>query len=557
MIYNGNTTIGSFIEDRDQGFTQTLSKLSETFASEHNLDYAKNIGDIIQYQGLLENYKDVLMGDYMSANVQGDMGMHRRNAQKLDALFENAREKILSESYSANLNPIVGLTFPLLKRYWVNCVYKDFVPTEVATQPVVKIAIERLYLQDAKGKKYYLPEAFDEQIDDILGAVRQKLIKTKLPVPSYQYNLIEASGGSPLQQDTLSRDFYISSLAVDVEGTEVVVKTRIPVEPGTGTFSYSVKAATTPVVDDKGTVTTPAKEVQDLVQGSVDFETGIISIVSVQGLVKGYTVDGSLSSENHLRTASTGWDKQEKQFVIPDGDHLATGLTEERIKDEKIIYNIDTTAKAIQTMTDTVTQIKDIKIKRYLDDSKARLKGTQHYKRAIFDCKPPTGYTKTPTEWRQIELKETLDRLAISLRYILKNQNVYFAIMGNPMDVKLLDQVNWIYGQDAEVGGIKLDYNIGLYNNQNRFFIVSSERATPGELQVLLIPTTAEHITYKHFEYQFVISNQYRAAENVRIPSVMLFERSLTDEVIPIQGEVKLINNDVLGTSEIYQKYEV
>lgn len=78
------------------------------------------------------------MGDYMSANVQGDMGMHRRNAQKLDALFENAREKILSESYSANLNPIVGLTFPLLKRYWVNCVYKDFVPTEVATQPVVK-----------------------------------------------------------------------------------------------------------------------------------------------------------------------------------------------------------------------------------------------------------------------------------------------------------------------------------------------------------------------------------------------------------------------------------
>ncbi len=556
MIEN-TPTVGSFIENGAQGFTQTLSRLSESFASEHNLDYAKDIGNIIQYENLLEQYKEILLEDYVTAPINNDAGMHQRNALKLDQMFENARKEILSESYSSNLNPIVGLTFPLLKRYWVNCVYKDFIPTEVATAPVVNIGIERLYLQDSKGKKFYLPEAFDENVDEIMGAVRQRLTDKPIAVPNFEYNLIEASGGSTLQQDTLSRDFFISSVTVDVKGTDVVVKTRIPVEAGSGLFNKTITAKTAEEKDDQGVVTKPSQSVTDIVQGSVDFETGLINIGSVQQKIKAFTVSGSLSSENHLRTASSGWDKETKQFVIPDGDHLATGLTEERIKDEKIIYNIDTTAKAIQTMTDTVTQLKDIKIKRYLDDSKSRLVGTKHYQRAIFDCKPPSSYTKTPTEWRQIELKETLDRLAISLSYILRNQNVYFAVMGNPMDVKLLDQVNWIYGQDAEVGGIKLDYNIGLYNNQKRFFVVSSERATQGSLQVVLIPTTTEHITYKHFEYQFVISNGYRMAENVRIPSVMLFERSLTDEVIPIQGEVKLINNDVLGSSEIYGRYDV
>lgn len=562
MIINenvANSAIGGFVENSDSGFSSMLSRLDEAMSSQFQLNYAKDIVNILEHTNSTEAYKDIILEDYSSYAPSQDMyNVHKRNIVKFEQLMENSRNALLEESLSSSLNPVVGLTFPLLKRYWVNCIYKDVLPTEVATAPVTKIGIETQYIEDENGKRYNLPEAFDHNFADIMGIVRKKLPDTLITVPSLDHDLITAAGGSVKQEDAISRDFYISRVFIEVPsdrteaastGKEIVeIPVRIDVEPADGTFGRNITA--------KGLGAHSEEVVKDYLSGQLDFETGLLTVGSVKAKITGIKVHGSLSSENHLRTASTGWTKDIKQFVIADGDHLATGLTEERIKDEKIVYNIDTTAKAISQMTDTIVQLKDIKIRNFLDTSRDRIKGTKYYSRGVFDVLPPTTYERTPTEWRKIELKETLDRLAISLKYILKNKSCYFAVIGNPMDIKLVDEVNWVYGQDAEVGGIKLDYSLGIYNDQHRFFVVSSERAELGKIKVLLIPTTEEHITYKHFEYQFFISNRYNRGRNVRTPSVMVSDRSLTDEVIPIQGEIIVVNSGKIGTSELYKSYD-
>lgn len=557
-MYNNTTnnqqpaTVGSFVEQPDTGFKGMLTKLSETFSSQYQLDYISDISTIMKHQGTINDYNSILLEDYMNCET-ADPEFHRLNGLKLQQLCENSRKAILSESSVASLNPVVGLTFPLLKRFWVECEYKDFIPTEVATTPAFNLAIKKEYIQDANGKKHYLPDALFENLPEIMAAVRQELSKDTITVPNFEYDLITQAGGSIKQEDSISRDFYISSVIIkvpnDTAEEEVEVKTRIPVTAPTNSFQKLV------VANGKGTKEKDV--VKDFLSGSLDFETGKLNVACSQGKITGIKVTGYLSSENHLRTASTGWDPDIKQFMIPDGIHLATGLTEERLKDESVLFHIDATADAISTMTEVLKQLKDISIRDFLGKSKDRIKNTKYYKSAVFDCIHPDSYNQGPIEWRKQVLKETLDRLALNMKYILKNKNCYFAVMGNPMDIKLLDNINWIYGQDTEVGGTKLDYNIGLYNDQHRFYVVSSERATQGSIQILLIPTTDEIITYKHFEYQFIISNQYRHASNVRVPSVMASDRSLTDEVTPVQGEIFVMNNDKIGISEMYKNYTV
>ena len=149
-------------------------------------------------------------------------------------------------------------------------------------------------------------------------------------------------------------------------------------------------------------------------------------------------------------------------------------------------------------------------------------------------------------------LKDTLDKLSYGLTQVLQNENVGISVIGHPLDIRLLDNVQWVYGKDSEVGGCKLDYTFGLYNNQRNFIIGSSQKMTKGSLMIIVTPLTEEHMTYKLFEYQFFISNDYRDPNNVRIPSVMASARYLIDELIPIQGEIKILNN-FISASDMYQ----
>ena len=541
--------VGEMTGNQINGFKQMMVKLQESFSSSGtNLNYLTNFNTILEHKNLSENYMEILMEDYdsdfvsdqsllkESANADLCQNLNAGNYTKLQALMQNSCKELLQESQqTGSLLPVVGLTLPLLKLYWIKNVWKDLIPTAVTpTQSFMK-GIEREYVMGPDKVKHYLPESFKEGLS-LFSQARQKLSTDPIPVPATDFDLITAAGGSVRQDDQVSRNFHISYIKYEHEGdTKELDKLRIRVRQDDGSFVYPIK-------DEDG------KTIDTLI-GTIDFETGMLNVPG-GAKIKEIKVDGSLSSENNVRTMSVGWDKDTKTFVVPDTDHFGTGLTKERIKDENVIYNIDSTTKVTQQMVNVIGVKKDMEIQDFLDRSKDRIEGTDLFIGTKWSVKPPASTMKTPTEWR-IELKETLDNLCIKLAKVLQLEDIMFTVVGSQENVKLLDSVQWMYGKDSEVGGCKIGYNIGLYNGQRNFRIASSDRIDDDRLRIFVYPTSGDYMMYELFEYQFVITNEYRVSENLRVPSVCVFDRYLVDELIPIQGSISIADYDI-SSSEIY-----
>lgn len=545
-----------------------MTKLHESFdAAGTNLHYLKDAATILEHKNTNDSYKAILLEDYndpmsmlaeSNPNFELVKKLHDANYVKLQKLVENSRIEMLDESsQTGSLLPMVGLTLPLLKLYWIKNVYKDVIPTVVSPKKVFKIGVEREYLMDQNKVKHYLPEAYYQEGIDLFASARQKLTKNQINVPNLNFDIITASGGSILQDDTVSTQFFIESITymmpeLDVDGKETatpavekeIPRLRIRVDQGTGTFKYPIRQSYT------GADGKEKSKIVDQLQGDITFETGMLNLSTSAGKIKSITVDGYLSTENNARSMSTGWDKDVREFIIPDGEHLNTGLTAERIKDENVIYNIDSTTKVVQQMTNALGVLKDMKIQHFLDDSKERIKGTDLFLNTTFDCKPPVT-TLTPEQWIGGELKRTMNKISLKLAKVLQLEDIMFVVMGSQESVQLLEDVQWMYGKESEVGGCKIGYKFGLFNQQRNFFIASSDRIRDDKLRIYVFPTSGDYIMYKMWEYQFCISNEYRTTENVRVPSVMVFDRYLIDELMPIQAEIDIQNNKV-SSSELY-----
>ena len=560
--------VGDITGNPNKGFDQMMTKLSEAFASgEGNLHFLQDFKTILAHENLQEQYMDILMEDYSDEEVNNASllkesagsesinlceQLNANNYAKIQALMENSSRELLQESQqTGSLLPVVGLTLPLLKLYWIKNVWKDLIPTAVAPSQTFTKGIEREYIMGPDRVKHYLPEAWKEGMS-LFSQARQKLNHDPITVPTTDFDLITAAGGSIQQDDTVSRQFFIDSITYEAEvddgagGTKKQNKTldnlRIRVDNGTGVFTYPIKEEKT--VDGKVVTKTV-----DTLMGTIDFETGMLNVPS-GNKIKSITVDGYLSTENNLRTMSVGWDKKFVEFTIPDTEHLGTGLTKDRIKDENVIYNIDSTTKVTQQMVNVLAVKKDMQIQEFLDASKERIAGTDLFIGTTWDAKPPVSTLKTPTEWR-FELKETLDNLCLRLAKVLQLEDIMFTVVGSQENIKLLDNVNWMYGKDSEVGGCKIGYNIGLFNGMRNFRVASSDRIKDDRIRIFVYPTAGDYMMYQLFEYQFVITNEYRISDNLRVPSVCVFDRYLIDELIPIQGSIEIQNNKI-SSSEIY-----
>lgn len=533
----------------NSGFTASLQSLQECFGK-RNLNYISDINQILKHTQLAEAYVETLTEDYARDVESTDFVKTSLNENSFDAfmtLCENARIQLLDEAYMGDLKPITGLTMPLLKLYWMKNIFKDVVPTVTSpnNQPAWQLGLEKRWIQfENDGPKYYLPEAFDDPNFDISGQSKVRVPDTAIAVPALDHDLIAmVTGASRKNDDRISTDLYISEVTYSSgegdQAKDVTVQTRIKPDLGTGLFAYDV-------IENKVRV--------DRLTGGVDYDKSTMDLSSATGKVKSIKINASLSSENHLRTPRVGWNKDTKYFNIPDAAHLATGVTEEQLRDERAIYNVDGAAKIVEMMQDVLGVIKDKHILNFLDNSKTRIAGSDQFISTKFDCRPPQQIQNmTHTEWVRVELKETLDKLAQKLSEILKDQTITISVVGNPTDIRTLADITTVQGNAAEVGGCKLGYKIGLYNNQRNFIVTSSERIPEGKLRIYVFPNSEDHMTYKVFEYQFIISNQYRDANNGRIPSVMVSERFLIDEFTPIQGEINILNNmmsssDVFGT---------
>jgi len=543
--------IGSFSHDKNADFKDNVKHLFEGFQSTYSMDAITDITKILRVDTLKEAYKDMLLADVMENSVGADDPFYAMLPQKMEQLFENSSLEMLTESGVATLAPIVGITLPVLKKSYIEGHSKDIVMTEIPTKPIIKAAFERRFLKDEQGKKYYIPDVFyDESYKEIMGKGRGVEISNVLyPVggtlPFQDFNLLEANGGSVSRRDTFSYDVHVKSVTMEVDGEMKTIAVHIePNMAADSSFTSRVKYR-----KEDGTV------IEDILTGQFDFYWGTVSCASTKGLIKQVAFGGHLSNENNVRTIELDRERELMEWKIPDGDRINTGLTLEKIKDYKALFDFDITTEIIADMSTVLTQKEDSDILGYLnqqyDDWKTRTDLPFGYtggftKQGYFNCEPPANKFVTRSQWIDTELKYDLNRFIDELKVLLKEQDIMFVVYGHPNNVTLIqDNVRWVIDEDTKIGGIQLDYRFGVMTaNKNRIHVISTLKCPKDRgLRVVAYPLSKELITFKHYKYSLNIENAYRNALTPLTPNIMGTSRYITTHVLPVQGEFHILEN--------------
>lgn len=544
-------TVGSFVTDKQADFKHGVKALFESFKGSYSIDAIDDLVKVLKVDSLKEDYKERLIGDVLAESF--DDPYYAMFPQKLEQLFENTCLELVKESAIGQLAPIVGISLPILKKNYIEGHSKDIVMTEVPTKPIVKIAFERKFLKDKAGKKYYIPEIFynDEYKNVVDSTKGKKIVDTWFDIPAQDIPIMTLSGGSLEMRDSLAYDFCVAAVKAEVEvedgeggtTTELVEIGGLNIQPDYGSnraFSAKIKIA---------------DGVYDIITGVVDTYAGTVSVSCTGSKIKKVQFGGHLSNENNYETVELDREREVREWKIPDGQRINTGLTVEKIKDYKALFDLDITTEIIADMSTVLTQFEDSSVLDFLDTSLNKWKGKKDlpfgYSEGFvesfeFSCTPPSNVFVTTSTYISTELKYNLNRMIDELKTKLKTPDIMFVVYGHPNHISLIqDDVKWVIDEDTKVGGIQLDYSFGVMTaNKNRVHVISSMKvAREKGIRVVAYPLTKEVITFKQYKYSMNIENIYRNPITPLIPNVMGTSRYLTIEVLPVQGEFKLTNN--------------
>lgn len=546
-------TVGSFVESRNEDFNNSIVTLNENFKSSFGLETDTDILRILKDDVLYEHYKNGLIGDIMETKFE-DRYMNLLPS-KIEQVVENSRYEIVNESYGvAQLHPVVGFTMPVIKKNMLECIAKDIMMTEVPTEPIVKVKFERKFLKDKQGNKYYIPEIFyDDSFRSVSSLAKGTPIHGEaVNLPLEDYDLMSASLGADKVRkglDSFAYDLAIHELTYTNSESQEKTVTGLSIKPDATNDGVFYKKVT-----NEGDVIT--------IFGRVDYYNGTVTCQSVDGSVKSVKFTGHVSNQFNDNSLDLDREMEKQQWDIPEGERINSALTIEKIKDMKALANIDVTPEIVNDIATTLTQFEDSGALAFLRDSLGRWENKKDLpfgytdgfvETAKFDCNVTSGML-TQSDYIEKELKSRFNKLVSALKGKLKTPEIMFVAYANPENIELFNSaVKWMADENTRVGGVQLDYKFGVMTESgNRIHFVSSYKVPLNEgIRVVAYPTTANHITFKHYKYSFNIENMYHHPQVPRVPNIMGTHRYLSTEMLPIQGKMELLNNDFGITSRI------
>ena len=208
--------VGSFAMDKDQDYKNEIKALYENFASTYNLNIIseQDVKRIVDNDVTRADYKNALLSDVLEATNSDPW--FDRHAAMLSQLFENCCHEIALESSVGTMNPLIGLTLPILKKNYYENIAKDIIMTEVPDKPYIEFQFERMFLRDADGNKYYAPDVFfTDKYKEVYAKTRGKDLSTLYPDGvelSNNIDVLADAGGDYRKFDKLGLDFAISDI---------------------------------------------------------------------------------------------------------------------------------------------------------------------------------------------------------------------------------------------------------------------------------------------------------------------------------------------------------
>jgi hypothetical protein len=568
--------------------------------------------DFFKSQGINiigEGYKEIatnqqLFESYVESLLEGVTADHQ---ETLGQLMANTNAGILRESSMSGIAPIASLSMPVIRKLWPKFALKDSLKTEVAKTPRFVVSYMKPYMFRGDTDKIYLPKGLGYSDNTgSLGNIKSSYVTATLGLATSGssnvdlglafddseqgtgvtavtgFGLVAGTGvtGSQAKKQPLDSEVRVTALRIVTTknaSPNIVYYVKVPTHKVdvTGSiflsFDEGTKLFTTAALTTESAVTFSGQVLvrADLVNAKI-----LVATIgfTTSTLADGYALPASgavaldlragVSTEFNETGWSVGFDVGRMDIDIPTGEHINAPLPIEALNDMMALYQIDGTKETVDLMTNVFAQRLDIEVLEFLENSYDNQPGVAEFSDypganaygLVFDVRPAAGFAGSPKAWRE-ELKPQIDFLSQKIKNQTYLQSGIFTIVGNPLDIQLISNIDWQFrgGQGAGMDGVDVDYSVGTYVGANAYRVIASVNVPQGELFLVFTPNSDTQMTYKYFPYTFSTEMGYIDPNRSRVPSIMMTKRHAFAEFLPAIGLIAIVNND--GAGQFSQGY--
>lgn len=527
---------------------------------------------------------------YFVENSYDEKGMDAYEIEEhcadMEALFENDREGILETNMTMNeMNPVLGMTFPMHKWILMNMVFdKGGIPKVVTESPAFTISQETRYLIDTEGNEIDMFKEQNKMTDAINKTAPLKTFDiTELPLTEATEIVHDKLGGlagvDHLSVETcvyavLVKDVYFAvgdilpnaqgyveprgPIAAEPATKDVWVKVKAPFVPGYAgqfgkgfdrslayRFSYTYK-----------TSESETKTITDVITGTVKKDR--LNVTSLEGAIKGVRIQSRLDTSNaRATTCSVAWRQDTIYEEIPNAIPINVTISPEEVKDISALYNVNQVTKVMHMMKSVLANYKDDTIKAKLDESYSTL-DARSSAYGEYDWAPIKGYSGDHIQWRRDTFLDFMDSMVTKLFQALNDPNMTVTVYGDPDLVRKITPTTYLYTTPSSIGPVELDYTKTVYTSDRRHyqFIGSDKLRGTTEFILVLCPNGTDRILYRIYDYQMYLSNEIRNADNPALPALHSFERWKFVEYTPVQGRINILHPNGINL-ETYNAFPV
>ena len=553
--------------DADLGFKDEIRSVFESYSS-NGIDLGgRDFEHILSSRTARQEFNSILM-ESMSADANltssklSSAPFYYNYADKFNQLLENSENAMALEAVTQGYAPIVAYSPFFLKKQWVSCVFKDVLMTEVPTSPVINLAYEKRYIKTQAGAEYEIPNVFydkekmKELTNEATGLKVDESKKIALPLKNIDFLTTDYIPGLVVKDrsETLTGDIRVIKVEMDVsEAGDGSALKEIPCDIRTDVTTHNWINGKVRYLDPDN-----QKTVVSTIIGNVDFVAGTVTVFSDNDRIKSVWMGGTTANRFNERSLDVVRRVEQIQHVMPEsGPRFNTPVTIEEAADALALQKIDMIADNVEYMGRSLAEFEDFEIRTFLwnsfDVQKAAGIGPHGYESLIvegaFNLLPYDTYTHNMSDWAR-DSREYFERVLNELKQKLKTPDIVIVAVCNPQLVRFLQNgIEWVFTDDTQIAGIKIDYNFGvLTSSQDRVHIVTTHYMDPNDgIRFIVIPLTKELITYKHYKYNMVIDRGYRHSVHDLVPNVMATHRTLTFEVLPVQGRLEITGRDLVS----------
>lgn len=557
-----NNVVGNnYASDDSLGFKQEVSHVLESYSGQ-GINLISDLGQVISNPTAKEEFvsnvcESLTESPMFTSGTVANEPFYNNYSERVTQLLENSLRSVATESAMLGYAPIVAYNPFFLKKQWVRCIFKDVLMTEVPQSPVINLAFEKRYLKDQAGNEYPIPEVtYDDEIMQTLWNESTGLNLTDKPIEITKFkpaaNMLTSDFVPGIVENDptaeLTADFHIVKVYLkDSKNAEHEVPCNVSVDITThqlvkGDVKYDVIDETT------GKVT---ETIKDTLIGNVDFKSGKALIMCESDKITKIVLRGKTANRWNHRSLDVERRVEQLQYIMPEsGPRINTAIPIEDAADALALQKVDVIADNVDVMGRTLADLEDFEIRMFLDNSYEAQEeagvGPHGYEKLTvtggFDALPYEQFTNNITDWMK-DSREYFERIIEELKDKLKTENAVITVVSHPSLIRFLQNgINWVFTDDTQISGMKLNYNFGIYTTaQDRVHIISTRyMKKEAGLKFLVIPTTTELITFKHFKYNCIIDRNYRNPVYTLVPNIMCTSRQLTFEVLPVQGKMTI-----------------